>query len=250
MVGSSIGWAQAPYVACPTRPDEIAAASIGPDSGRVRIVPGLSCRNRLGAPDVMRGEETQILGALRSHPDLTRGRHVLCLPGTHTKWVVLEDGSVREFLTAPTGELFDLLAQHSILVRDVRDGAGATRKINAAIFARGLAKIERFASVSLLHRIFECRTRRLSGEFSSQDSESFLSGLILGEDVRGAAELLFDGADQVIRIIGAPELARLYSVAVEVCGFRAEVLDGEAAVREGLVLVHQLLSVRQHAHAL
>ncbi len=249
MVGSSIGWSLAPYVACPTRPEEIAAASIGLESGRVRIVPGLSCRNRLNAPDVMRGEETQILGALRSHPELARGRRLLCLPGTHTKWVLLEDGSVREFLTAPTGELFALLATHSILVRDVRDGAAPSAEINTAIFARGLAKVGQSAPVSLLHRLFECRSRRLSGDLSAGDAESFLSGLLVGDDVRGAADLLLDDAEGDICIIGAPDLARLYSQAVTACGRRAEVLEGGTAARAGLVHVRQLLTDRQEAHA-
>jgi 2-keto-3-deoxy-galactonokinase len=92
MVGSSIGWVEAPYLACPARPKDIAAACARVREGRIRIVPGLSCRNRFDAPDVMRGEETQILGALDLQPDLRQGRRLLCLPGTHTKWVLLEEG--------------------------------------------------------------------------------------------------------------------------------------------------------------
>lgn len=89
MVGSSIGWTTVPYVRCPARPEQVAAGALGIAGSRVHIVPGLSCRNRLGAPDVLRGEETQILGALRLHAPLQQGQQLLCLPGTHTKWVVL-----------------------------------------------------------------------------------------------------------------------------------------------------------------
>src|SRR5688572_17074619 len=105
MVGSSIGWVQAPYLAAPADPQRLATASLSLRGGAVRIVPGVSCRNRLGAPDVMRGEETQILGALSLEPALRRGAHLVCLPGTHTKWVVVRDGAIVEFLTAPAGEL-------------------------------------------------------------------------------------------------------------------------------------------------
>src|SRR6185436_6198995 len=74
--------------------------------------------NPLGAPDVMRGEETQLVGALEIEPALAAGRHLVCMPGTHTKWVSMRDGIVQEFLTVPTGEVFALLCNHSVLVHD------------------------------------------------------------------------------------------------------------------------------------
>ena len=94
MVGSSIGWVQAPYVVCPAIPEEIADACVLLRGGNVHIIPGLSCRNRFDAPDFLRGEETQILGALHLAPILRHGRWLICLPGTHTKWALLEDGVV------------------------------------------------------------------------------------------------------------------------------------------------------------
>ena len=127
MVGSSIGWVQAPYLAAPADPQRLAAASLSLRGGAVRIVPGVSCRNRLGAPDVMRGEETQILGAMFLEPALRRGAHLVCLPGTHTKWVVVRDGAIVEFLTAPAGELFELLSRHSVMVGDAAGDARSER---------------------------------------------------------------------------------------------------------------------------
>ena len=117
MVGSSFGWVEAPYVACPARARaDRGKACVAMRDGRVHIVPGLSCRNRLDAPDVLRGEETQILGALAGDSGARRGT-LLCLPGTHTKWVLLEDGhGARNSSPPSTGELFALLKRHSVLV--------------------------------------------------------------------------------------------------------------------------------------
>ena len=118
MVGSSIGWVETPYADCPVHPDALAEACVPLKNGRVHVVPGLACRNRFEAPDVMRGEETQVLGALQRLPELGSGKRLLCLPGTHTKWVMLLDGTITDFLTAPVGELYEVLARHSILVAD------------------------------------------------------------------------------------------------------------------------------------
>ncbi|HKX65197.1 MAG TPA: 2-dehydro-3-deoxygalactonokinase, partial [Rhizomicrobium sp.] len=120
MVGSTIGWREVPYLKCPARPSAIAAAALRFDARDrgIAILPGLTCRGKTGAPDVMRGEETQILGALRLHANLTKGRHLFCLPGTHAKWVSVIDGAVTQFQTALSGELFELLRRHSVLVRD------------------------------------------------------------------------------------------------------------------------------------
>jgi 2-dehydro-3-deoxygalactonokinase len=156
MIGSSIGWVQAPYLPAPADPQRLAAACLRLRGGRVRIVPGVSCRNRLAAPDVMRGEETQILGALVLDARLRTGRHLFCLPGTHTKWAVVRDGAITEFLTAPTGEIFDLLSKHSVLVRD----GAEERAMNDAAFEAALQRVRAQPGVELLHRIFEVRSRR------------------------------------------------------------------------------------------
>jgi 2-dehydro-3-deoxygalactonokinase len=247
MVGSSFGWAQAPYVACPARPEQIADACVELRGGRVHIVPGLSCRNRLDAPDLLRGEETQILGALHLKPALRRGRHLLCLPGTHTKWVVLEEGAVREFLTAPTGEIFALLCTHSVLVRD--DG-GDTTVVDGPAFEQGLAQFKRFPHADLLHRIFECRSRRLSGQLSAGAVAPYLSGLLIGSDVSGALQLLAtEDFATTVHLIGSPQLTPLYATALASQGREGESVDGAAASVAGLVHLHQLLSLQEMVHA-
>ncbi len=240
MVGSNFGWVQAPYIACPARPEQIAAACIALQGGSIHIVPGLSCRNRLDAPDVLRGEETQILGALQLDPALSRGTHLLCLPGTHTKWVMLDEGAVREFLTAVTGELFAIVCQHSVLVRDAQTQVSD----DPTGFERGLAEFSRFPQASALHRIFESRSKRLSGELAPEAAASYLSGMLIASDVHSALEM-FTPSAQSIRLIGDPQLTSLYAKALRARGRESEALDGVAASAAGLACVHRLLAARE-----
>jgi 2-dehydro-3-deoxygalactonokinase len=240
MVGSSIGWTQAPYVACPAKPEQIADACVTPRDAGVHIVPGLSCRNRFNAPDFLRGEETQILGAMNLVGALRRGTWVLCLPGTHTKWVVLQEGSVHEFFTAPTGELFALLCQHSVLV-------GKHGRIEAAIdesaFRDGLARSNEFPQAELLHRLFECRSRQLSGELAAPAAEAYLSGLLIAGDVRGSLRALPSSiAAGSVVLIGSSQLTQLYTTALAAHGHQASRVDGEAASLAGLAQVYRRLA--------
>ena len=239
MVGSNFGWRQAPYVSCPARPEQIGAGCVSPPDIAVYIVPGLRCQNRYGAPDFLRGEETQILGALQLDPGLQRGRQVLCLPGTHTKWVVLEDGAVMEFNTAPTGELFAILKEHSVLVqRPTIDKAAADDQA----FERGLTQFNAFAQAQLLHRLFECRSRLLAGELVPAATAAFLSGLLIASDVSGALPMLAPAADGArVQLIGAPPLTALYARALAKRECESLQLDGASASLAGLTRVYQHL---------
>ena len=120
MAGSRQGWVEAPYCACPAGLDEVAARLAWIEAGRIALVPGLSCE-RAGVPDVMRGEETQVFGALRL---LGVDRGTLVLPGTHSKWVRVEAGRIVEFATLMTGEFYALLRRHSILARTLPASEG------------------------------------------------------------------------------------------------------------------------------
>ena len=235
MVGSNIGWVQTPYLSCPAAPEKIIGGCKSLNAGRVRIVPGLQCENRLLAPDFMRGEETQILGAQILDPGLCRGRHLLCLPGTHTKWVILDQGIIREFLSAPTGEVFAVLRNHSVLVReDSRD----TEVMGGAEFEEGLKQFNAFPDASLLHRLFECRSRVLAGELAAKSAGAFLSGLLIAADVAGALRLLSNTeSEHHVVLIGAPRLAQLYACALAAKSHDTRPLDGGAASLAGLTRI-------------
>ena len=117
MIGSRQGWVEAPYRECPVALDSLAAGVVTVPGGRLGIVPGATCTHASGVPDVMRGEETQILGAVGSGPAAGRVPDVLVLPGTHSKWARVADGSIETFATFLTGECYAVLKDHSILGR-------------------------------------------------------------------------------------------------------------------------------------
>jgi 2-dehydro-3-deoxygalactonokinase len=237
MVGSTIGWVEAPYLACPTKPDQLADACKSLEHGSVRIVPGLSCRNRFNAPDFMRGEETQILGALNLTRSLGQGRRLLCLPGTHTKWAVVEDGVILEFFSAPTGEVFAVLNEHSVLVRN---HGGAHDRSDSAAFREGLASFNGFPESQLLHRLFECRARQLAGELTAAAAEAYLSGLLIASDTHGALRLIADSiAAKPVTLIGSPELTQRYASALSLKGCESHHIDGSAAALAGLAQIHR-----------
>jgi 2-dehydro-3-deoxygalactonokinase len=246
MVGSSIGWMQAPYVPCPADAHRIAAQCVALEQGRVHIVPGLSCKNRLDAPDVMRGEETQIIGALHLDADLRQGKQLLCLPGTHTKWASINDGVIGDFLTAPTGELYAVLERHSVLVSDgsrsppvaAQSAVPSAAPADGAAFARGLDVVRRSPQAELLQRIFQCRSRRLSNDLAPQDASAFMSGLVIGSDAHGALRLMAPPANAIVHVIGTPQLTRLYAMALAAFGATPREVDGEAAALAGLMQIH------------
>jgi 2-dehydro-3-deoxygalactonokinase len=249
MAGSSIGWRNVPYLACPVRPDAIAASALRFEAGgrTIAIAPGLSCRNRLIAPDVMRGEETQILGVLRCEPTLAKGSHLLCMPGTHTKWVVMKDGVIEHFLTGVTGELYDVLHRHSVLVRapDMGEAIGGPAFIDA------LEQTKLHPDAELIHLLFGTRSRQLMGELKNKDASAYLSGLVIGQDVAGAARLfrLEFASSRHIVVVGTPQLSELYATALKMRDIGVTKVDGAEASLAGLTSLHGALYGKGLGHA-
>jgi 2-dehydro-3-deoxygalactonokinase len=233
MVGSTIGWREVPYLKCPAMPAAIADAALRfeTDGRAIAILPGLFCRGKTGAPDVMRGEETQILGGLRLYPHLAKGRHLFCLPGTHSKWAVVMDGAVTQFQTALSGELFELLRSHSVLVRDSGDVDA-----QSPAFALGLNFARQNRKSDLLHLLFSARSRVVTGEMDKADAASYLSGLVLGKDL-ATAMALFD-IDGPMQMICTPALAALYGKALGTYDVKSTAIDGDRAALAGLVHAH------------
>lgn len=230
MVGSRNGWREVPYVACPA---DVAgwragALTLAIDGVPVTIAAGLSILDG-GRPDVMRGEETQIFGAIAAHPELAEGRHMLVLPGTHSKWAAIEDGRIVAFRTYPTGELFALLSTHSTLLRVA--GAVAPGD-DAAGFAAGL---DRAASgADLLGALFETRSAQLLAGRSAGWAHGFLSGLLIGGEIAAPP-----GADRQagVEIVGDPKLAARYETALTHAGIAACPRDPDRCVLAGLALL-------------
>jgi 2-dehydro-3-deoxygalactonokinase len=201
MAGSRQGWAEAPYVACPAGPDELAKHLHWIERDRIALVPGLS-DTQGDVPDVMRGEEVQIFGAMRL-AGLADGLFVL--PGTHSKWATVRGGKVAGFRTFMTGEVYGLFARHSILARTLDAGA----PLDEAAFRRGVAKAG--DGEGLLHNAFGVRALGLFGRLSPEESASYLSGLLIGEELGRQA---LQPGGQVI-VIGASALVERYALALK-----------------------------------
>jgi len=236
MVGSRQGWQEAAYCPCPCGFAEVAArlAWIAPSPGleRVAIVPGLS-HEADGVPDVMRGEETQVFGAL-ALLGLQDAR--LVLPGTHSKWVHARGGRVESFSTFMTGEFYALLRQHSILARTLPEADGP---LHEEAFLRGVQHAR--SSANLLHAAFSVRTLSLFERMPAAALPSYLSGLVIGEELR--TQSLEPGAAPVI-VIGAPALTLRYEIALKAFGLTARCVGSEATWR-GLWAIARTLDTPQ-----
>jgi 2-dehydro-3-deoxygalactonokinase len=230
MVGSNLGWTVAPYADCPAGLPELARGVVEPEPG-VRIVPGLRCDGIAGEPDVMRGEETQLLGWIAQHPDRARGRQVVCHPGTHAKWVLIEDGRIARFVTAMTGELFAVLSRHSVL-----KGEGPPDDV--AAFDEGLAAAGE--GEALAARLFTARARVVGGGKPADSTPSYLSGLLVGADVAATPRLLGLVGDEPVALLGDATLCGLYKRALDRRGAPCETFDGEAAALAGLFALSRI----------
>jgi 2-dehydro-3-deoxygalactonokinase len=229
MVGSAQGLREAPYVPCPAGCDALAeglvAAEISPGL-RVHIVPGV--RRDGNPPDVMRGEETQILGALAQSPQLAAHARLI-MPGTHSKWVRVEGGHIVDFQTYMTGELFALLKDHSILGRAARPVGAIDAATSEIAFKRGVSAIHQRPGAGATELLFSARTLVLTGQLKAEDSLDYLSGLLVGEELRCALTGRFSTTHGSLALIGEPALCARYLWAMAVFGMDAvPVLQGAA----------------------
>lgn len=218
MIGSRQGWLEAAYAECPAGVEEIGRAlcEVRWDVSRAWIVPGICCRDASGVIDVMRGEEAQILGIL---DDLGPGQHTVCLPGTHSKWVTVMDGRIVSFATYMTGEVFATLKTHSILGRMISGDA-----MSESAFAEGVSRSA--DSAGLLHHLFGVRSRGLFGELKDTESSSYLSGLMIGHELRAAA-----GTTRFVNLLCSTQLGALYTRACSALGIQTRLFDPNSVTR-------------------
>ncbi len=232
MVGSRQGWVEAPYLRAPCPPvgPGLPVAAPGRDARlRAYVIPGIKQDK---PADVMRGEETQIAGLLARRPDFNG---VVCLPGTHTKWVHVSAGEIVSFQTYLTGELFALLSKQSVLRHFI-----ATQGWDETAFQAALASaLSRPSAVAA--QLFSLRASALISDLDAVSARSTLSGLLVGLEL-GAARPYWLGRDVVV--LGAEKLAKVYRTALLAQGVRAEKLDAEALTIAGLATAHGLLNLK------
>ena len=227
MIGSNRGWVEAPYVQCPAGLEDLARGIVWAGEGEA-IVPGVSLVERNRA-DVMRGEEVQLLGAAAA--GMIRSTAMVCHPGTHNKWALLRDNRIDTFRTVMTGELFNLLKEHSIL----GDFLGGEVAVNDA-FCAGVQ--QGLKNAALPAELFSIRARILLGQAKKKDAAAFTSGLLIGTDVRiGLSQPL---AAQVV-VMGRPELTRLYAAAIDQAGRDAVEVDGEESFLAGITRIAEAI---------
>jgi 2-dehydro-3-deoxygalactonokinase len=230
MAGSRQGWIEAPYADTPAKLSDVFGLAVAAPGTRrdVRIVPGLAQRAP-GRPDVMRGEETQLAGiaSMAGGVDL-----LVCMPGTHCKWVEMTDGTVHGFTTWMTGELYSVLSQHSILRHAV--GAAPNRvSSDDPVFQEWLdhGRVDPAGAVA---RLFRIRAATLLEGMQPDGAAAALSGLLIGSEI-GAAKQQFGVLQNDVALVGSGPLGALYETALRHAGYSITVIDAEAAVRRGLL---------------
>jgi 2-dehydro-3-deoxygalactonokinase len=223
MIGSRQGWVEAPYLPCPADPAALAAALVAVpfEGAQIRLVPGLSARDAAGVPEVMRGEETKMVALMRH----LGGEGLVCLPGTHTKWVRLQGGRIAGFATCMSGEAFAALRAGTILGRMMRHEG----PVDPAGFARGVARSG--DAGHLLHHLFGVRTLGLFGELDEAQAAGYLSGLLIGHEARAMAP-----RGGTVHLAGDATLTALYARAIAAAGAATVLLDEDVAA-QGLAII-------------
>ena len=237
MIGSRQGWLEAPYIACPATVEHLAkqlSEVITSTQQSLWLVPGVSFQDSSGIPDVIRGEETQIFGELVSNQS---SRQLFILPGTHSKWVLVEDNRIVWFATFMTGEVFAVLQQHSILGRLMTD-----TKMDSTAFKCGLnyAANNNSQQGGLLKKLFSTRTLGLFDQIPSDGIYAYLSGLLIGSEIAEGLACVENrenrNAIKTITLIGEPVLTGLYEQALQ--QYKISCQQGTAnAVAAGLLAI-------------
>lgn len=245
MVGSAQGWVQAPYVETPAGEDALVAGIVtvrAASGANIAVVPGVLEPGAL--PNVMRGEETQIFGALggKDHAN-AQATALIGLPGTHAKWAVVEGARIARFYTFMTGEVYAALKAHTILGRTMKLPAAP----DTAAFLRGVTVAREHGSAGLLATAFSTRTLGLTDQLAADEQPDYLSGLVIGHELAGL-EAVLARRDVALaacapQLIGADALCERYRLALAQFGCNGAQVVREAterglwriAVRAGLV---------------
>jgi len=227
MAGAKQGWVEAGYLDTPAALLDIPAAAVripGVEAD-IRILPGLAQRDP-AAPDVVRGEETQLLGAAG---ELGKGDHLVCMPGTHSKWVRLSGGWVEGFSTFMTGELFDAIAKNTILSHSIAEAGPVSGSSEA--FRTAVSRMVKSPALAT-SQLFSVRAGALIAGLTPDDAKARLSGTLIGLEIAGALSLVAEGTPVALVVSGG--LGTLYGEALAAAGLAPVVIDADTAVRNGL----------------
>ncbi|WP_017930688.1 2-dehydro-3-deoxygalactonokinase [Robiginitomaculum antarcticum] len=246
MVGSTLGWVDVPYLKCPLDIRDVSASTLDftKRGMPISIVPGLSCENPFGHPDVMRGEETELLSWTASATDEQMKNSVLCIPGTHAKWVQVKDARITSFFTSVVGEVYQVIAANGVLAKPHYQ-----KSVKSSVaFFRAVKDISAQPE-NLMNLLFTTRANTVVGRFTDADATDYLSGLLIGADVNAAIKCF--GLDAMKRnpvpLIGASYLTERYKQGLSHWGVSAETINAAEIGAKGLFSVFQS---KVHAHPL
>ncbi|WP_280171067.1 2-dehydro-3-deoxygalactonokinase [Agrobacterium pusense] len=233
MITSRNGWVEVAYVPCPAGPAELAAGTVRrtlPNGSDLVFLPGLNDPGRQPFPDVMRGEETQIVGHGLTE-DVT-----LIIPGTHSKWARVKAGRIDGFQTFVTGEIFNLLINHSFIAR----GSAQPPVDDPEAYLWGLKEAKK--SAAMLSLLFSARTGGLAGKLSAQQLRSYVRGLVIGQEFRQARDAGWYAEGDDAAIVGNDGLNDLYLIAAGEFGLRISMGDDDALTKGALAVLRKTLS--------
>ncbi|MGY3572594.1 2-dehydro-3-deoxygalactonokinase [Vibrio paucivorans] len=227
MVGSAQGWVDVPYVAAPVTPNQLAQGAhqfVLPWGANATIIPGVSYQNLQGDFDVMRGEEVQLFGLQKM---LDKASFTAVLPGTHSKHVNVEHGELTEFRTYMTGEMFSVLAEHSILGRGLPQ-----QVVSEPAFLRG---IEESGGSDFTAKLFAVRTHRLFGRVAPEEVLDYLSGLLIGQELKNLES-------KSLYLVGGEGLCQRYQIACDALSIKSQHVHGDDAFLVGMRQIKQVMS--------
>lgn len=229
MAGSNVGWKEAAYLHCPVALDELGTRMTPVDPGwsaQAGIIPGICVPGPQGA-DVMRGEETQLLGALADNPS-----GLFVLPGTHSKWAQVENGIILRFTTVMTGELFDVLRHHSLLGRGIPDAAAHPKAFEDGVRA-GLAASD------TMTELFTVRARYILKHTPAEEVSDYLSGLLIGSELRDMRKQFAINQATPLTLVGSGMLADRYAQALRLADMTFVICDADCATLDGIRKIHE-----------
>ncbi len=230
MVGSKQGWVETPYLKTPCVPidnQQLAIATTKDNRIKVNFVPGVMQNN---LADIMRGEETQIAGFINKNPDFNG---VVCLPGTHTKWVNVKEGQITSFKTFMTGELFGVISNHTLIRHSI-----SIKGWNQAGFEAGIH--EGFNNPgSIASDLFSLRAESIVNDLDRDQARSTLSGLLLGVELNGA-QTFWENSNVII--IGSQLLSNNYLQGLKILGGQSQLFSLETATLSGLSFAYRELN--------
>lgn len=244
MIGSNIGWTEAPYVTCPLSiagfSQNLTPTNMG--GTQVQIVPGLCCERSDGSPDILRGEEVEILGLMRNKTWVSHKSHFILLPGTHSKWVRVKDRRITDFMTSMSGEIYDRMTAQGLLSSIVEGPSVESPEFYDGL-RRGMTGPEGMGAM-----LFQTRARVIRGKLHKGGASSYLRGLLIGSEISGALALYPEISDSDLALVGAPDVCNLYRAALSELNIACTVFDSKRACISGFNAIH-LGAVRGHRNA-